>query len=180
MMNKFVWIISSMIIICAANAQVFTWTDSQGVVHFSDSPHPGAEKLTIPDTQTFSPPTSTPKNQIVPRNQSDSEEKEVQYTKIVITQPLNQSTIRNNQGYVAVALEIDPPKLGNGDKLQMIFDGSPLGAPQTSSNFELKGIDRGSHTIAVQIVNEDGKEILTSDSITIFMQRPRVGMVHGN
>jgi len=180
MMKKFVWIVSLMTIICAAYAQVFTWTDSQGVVHFSDNPHPGAEKLTIPDTQTFSPPTSTPRNQVTPQNQDDSDDKEVQYTKIVITQPLNQSTIRNNQGSVTVAIELDPPKLGSGDKLQMIFDGTPLGEPQSSNSFELKGIDRGSHTITVKIVNGEGTELLSSDGITIYMQRPRVGMVHGN
>ncbi len=35
---------------------------------------------------------------------------------------------------------------------------------------------RGSHTIAVQVVNTEGKVLITSDMVTIYMQQPRVGM----
>lgn len=177
-MNKFYWVVSLMLFVCISQAQVYTWTDSQGVVHFSDNPHPGAEKLKLPEAQTFSPPI--PKQEIAPVNDDSTPDKDKgeqeSYTKIAIREPLNQATIRNPQGYVIVSVELDPPKLGQGDLLQMIFDGSPLGDPQPNMIFELKGIYRGSHTIAVQVVNSEGKVLLTSDAITIYMQQPRVGM----
>ncbi|MCL9684608.1 DUF4124 domain-containing protein [Legionella maioricensis] len=181
-MNKLFLLAALIMMTCTSHAEVYTWTDSQGVVHFSDNPHPGAEKLKIPDDQSFSTPSpssSSPKQEVTPVQEENntSEKSDRTYTKIAIRDPLNQATIRNNQGYVVVSVELEP-KLSEGDNLQILFDGAPLGDPQPNTIFELNGIYRGSHTIAVQVVNANGEVLLTSDPITIFMQRPRVGMAH--
>lgn len=179
-MNKLFLVAALMMMMCTSHAEVYTWTDSQGVVHFSDSPHPGAEKLKIPEDQSYSAPSpSSPKQDVAPDHEENnkSEKSDKSYTKIAIREPLNQATIRNNQGYIVVSIELEP-KLSEGDNLQMIFDGAPLGDPQPNTIFELNGIYRGSHTLAVQVVNAGGEVLLTSDPITIFMQRPRVGMAH--
>ena len=178
-MNKLFLAVALIMMTCTLHAEVYTWTDSQGVVHFSDSPHPGAEKIKIPEDQSFSTPSpssssSSPKQEDVgPTHEENNSEKS--YTKIAIREPLNQATIRNNQGYVLVSVELEP-KLSQGDNLQILFDGAPLGEPQPNTIFELNGIYRGSHTIAVQVLNAHGEVLLISDPITIFMQRPRVGM----
>lgn len=154
-------------------AQIYKWTDSQGNVHFSDKPHQGAQEIELPEVQTYSPP---PVPQANANNQENGEEETDSYESISITQPENEATLRNNQGLVNVSVELKP-SLKTGDKLQMIFDGQKLGAAQTTPNFIINNVYRGSHTIAVQVVNADGKVLMTSDSITIFMHRPRVGMV---
>ena len=179
-MNKFFLAASLLMIMCTSYAEVYTWTDSQGVVHFSDNPHQGAEKLKIPDNQSFSAPSPSPapKQDVDPAdedNNSNSENSDKPYTKIAIREPISQATIRNNQGYILVSIELEP-KLVEGDNLQMIFDGAPLAEPQPNTIFELNGIYRGSHTLAVQVVNAAGEVLLTSEPITIYMQRPRVGM----
>jgi hypothetical protein len=176
-MNKLFLIAALIMIVCTSYAEVYTWTDSQGVVHFSDSPHQGAEKIKLPEDQSFSTPSPSssspaPKQEDVLTHEEDSEKS---YTKVAIREPLNQATIRNNQGYVLVSVELEP-KLSEGDNLQILFDGAPLGEPQPHTVFELNGIYRGSHTIAVQVLNANGDVLLVSDPITIFMQRPRVGM----
>jgi hypothetical protein len=56
-MNKCVLTVVLMSIVCVSYAQIYKWTDSQGVIHFSDTPHDGAQKLNIPDAQTYSPPS---------------------------------------------------------------------------------------------------------------------------
>lgn len=176
MMNKLALAVLFMVGICVAYAQVFTWTDSQGVVHFSDKPHAGAKQIKLPVTQTFSPPA----NQTAAPPSEAEEDKDIahKYTKVIINQPLNESTIRNNQGYVVVVVQVEP-ELSRGDMLQMIFDGSPLGDPQPNLLFQLNGIYRGSHTLAVQVLDSNGNVLATSDAVTIFMHRPRVGMVTG-
>lgn len=176
-MNKFALLLSLVIffIISVSYAQVYKWTDSQGLVHFSDTPHDGAQKVKIPDAQTFSPPT-IPKTQFPDQDENGKmTPKDHKYNKIVITQPTNEATIRNNDGYLIVAVQLEP-NLVNGDKLQLLFDGSPLGDPQTNLIFQLNGIYRGSHTISVQALDEGGAVLNTSDPVTVFMQRPRVGM----
>lgn len=161
---------------CIAYADIYKWIDDQGVVNFSDTPHPGAEKVELPEAQTFSPPTpgSPASERLSP--EPNSQAKGHMYTKVVITQPDNEATIRNNQGFIAITVQVEPD-LFPGDKLQLIFDGTPLGEPQNNTSFQLNGVNRGSHTLAVQIVDAGGEVIDTSDSITIFMFRPRVGMV---
>ncbi|CEG56714.1 DUF4124 domain-containing protein [Legionella fallonii] len=176
-MDKFLWGIFFLVVSCASSAQVYTWTDSQGVVHFSDTPHQGAEKIDIPDSQTYSPPTPTPKQEIAPATHDNIDDNGHSYTKVAIREPSNQATIRNPQGYTVVSVEVEP-QLADGDKLQLIYDGSPLGDPQPNTVFELNGMYRGSHTIAIQVVNANGKVLITSDTITIYMQQPRVGMGH--
>lgn len=177
-MKKLVLVVVCMFLFCVAYAQIFKWTDSQGVVHFSDQPHPGAKQLNMPDTQSSTPPASqsgsAPAQDEQKTEQASSGEDK--YRKLVIIQPINDATIRNNQGYIVVVVEMEPD-LAGGDKLQMIFDGTPLGEPQSSTLFQLNGINRGTHTIAIQIIKPDGTTLLTSDVITIHLHRPRVGMV---
>ena len=43
-----------------ASTTVYRWVDEQGIVHFSDQPHPGAQKMRVEDAPTFkAPPVRT-------------------------------------------------------------------------------------------------------------------------
>ena len=172
-MKKITFIFSLMMIICASHAQIYQWTDSQGTVHFSDSPHVGSTTVKIPDSQTFSGATSSESAKNAAEAKASG--KNQRYQKLVITQPDDHATIRNNQGYIVVAVQLEPNLL-TGDNLQLVFDGSPLGDPQANPLFQLNGIYRGSHTIAVQALDANGNPTMTSQTITVYMQRPRVGM----
>lgn len=45
--------------------------------------------------------------------------------------------------------------------------------------FEINGMYRGSHTLAAEVVDAEGNVIDSSEPITIYVFRPRVGMVPG-
>ena len=167
------WIVLAVTLSHAETSQIYKWTDSNGQVHFSDKPQPGAEEIQLPKMQGYSVPK-------IPATEQPSEliQPDIgHYDTIRIAQPDDQLTIRNTQGYVSVILEIKP-KLKVGDKVQILVDGSPIGDPQEATVFALRDINRGSHTIAAQILDAKGQILNTSDSITIFMMPPRVGMVH--
>ena len=173
-MSKLGIVLFLMMVICVSYADIYQWVDSQGNAHFSDTPHPGAEKLSVPDAQTYSAPVpeSAALEKLIP---GSLDAPKPTYTKVAIAQPDNEATIRNNQGSIAVIVEVVPDLLP-GDKVQLIFDGAPIGKPQTKLLFPLSGIYRGSHTIAVQVIDADGGAVETSESITVFMFRPRVGL----
>ncbi|STX51284.1 Uncharacterised protein [Legionella busanensis] len=159
-------------------AEIYKWTDSQGVVHFSDEPHPGAEKVVLPPTQSSNPPSNAPTNPTPPVTGNPVNKNSVtqpDYT-VTISQPKSDSTIRNNQGYVSVVIEVEP-ELQQGVMLQLMFDNRPLGKPQVGKSFILNNVNRGAHTLAVQIIGANGDVLSTSDPVTFYMQRPRVGMV---
>ncbi|KTD73105.1 DUF4124 domain-containing protein [Legionella tucsonensis] len=182
-MDKFFVSLSLMMVICVASyaTQIYKWTDSQGNVHFSDTPRQGAETVIIPETQSFSSPppsTQTPAQKPEQIDEDDTVKLNHSYTKIAITQPKTGATIRNNQGFVVVTTEVEPD-LRPGDRLQLIYDSGTLGEPQVNPVFEVNDMYRGSHTLAVQIVDADGNVIDTSEPITIYVFRPRVGMVPG-
>jgi len=40
----------------ALAATVYKWVDENGVTHYSDQPHPGAQKVTVAAPQTYSAP----------------------------------------------------------------------------------------------------------------------------
>lgn len=175
-MNKSILIIPLMICVGVIHAQIFKWTDSNGVVHFSDHPHDGAKVIKLPDAQTYSPPAVPAlNNEASTANEKSSNSSGEVYTSLAITQPLNEATIRNNKGYLVVVAQLQP-ELIPGNKYQLLFDGAPLGDAQPNPAFQLNGINRGSHTVAVQVVNAEGDALITSDSVTFFMHRPFVGM----
>ncbi len=172
-MIKYAYVLWVFFAINPVQAQVFKWTDSSGVVHFSDKPHEGAVQVELPNVQPSSLPPPNPTGEAPGAPLATPEA--TTYT-VTISQPEDQATIRNNQGYVPVIVELEP-KMATENKLQMIYDGSPLGEPQVAPVFALRDIPRGSHTIAVQLLNSAGEVISTSDSITFYLHRPMAGMV---
>ncbi|KTD82334.1 DUF4124 domain-containing protein [Legionella waltersii] len=174
-MKKLALFICLMICINLTYSQIYKWIDSQGIVHFTDKPHEGAEKIKLPETQTYTPPKTPEEGTTENQKKEEQPTDEEKYTTLSIIQPENEATIRNNQGYIVVAVEVNP-ELSAGDMVQVIFDGAPMGDPQSNLVFQLNGVYRGSHSIGVQIVTPSGAVIKTSKTIQIFMHRPRVGM----
>lgn len=93
---------------------------------------------------------------------------------ISITQPTDQQTFVNNtQGDVKVIVDIQPA-LHTGEQIQLLLDNQSMGTTQTTTEFNLNNIDRGQHTVQAEIINAANKVIASSDTITFFMQRPRI------
>lgn len=183
MMRKGFLLFSLCVSISTVHADIYKWTDSSGDVHFSDKPQDGAEKVILPNMQSYTPPQPTENQTASSNTTATSDDKtdsssDAAYKKLNIVQPEDQQTIRNPKGYISVILE-PHPKLKQGDGLQIILDGNPIDKPIANTIFALQNIRRGSHTIAAQLVGKDGKVLLTSDQITVYMMPPRIGMVKG-
>lgn len=172
-MTKSLLFASLFLVICASHAQIYKWTDAQGNFHLSYTPQANAEKLDLPEVQTYSLPPLRLED--ISQRKNSNEKTEHVYTEVLIIKPLNEATIRNNDGSIEVKAHIKPNLLP-GDTVQLVFDGATLGEPVSSLQFQLKGIYRGSHTLAIQILDANGDVLNTSDAITVFMFRPRVGM----
>jgi hypothetical protein len=55
--------------------------------------------------------------------------------------------------------------------MQLLLDGKPHNKPQTHSMFSLKDINRGEHRIKMLLLDEEGKIIASSTSVTFYMHR---------
>ncbi|MEZ9291323.1 DUF4124 domain-containing protein [Vibrio lentus] len=172
---------------CSAQT-VYTWVDEDGVLHFSDTPtDQGAKSLRLPDVQASAPApkfeastpvdaagtststsTSTTKTPAQAKAKNTEREAPAQLTLTMLT-PIHDQTIRNNRGLIPIQIELNR-KLGIGEQLQLMLDGRRYGAPQTQPTWELKGIDRGTHTIAIQ-AHRSGKLIASTSPVTVYLHR---------
>ncbi len=93
------------------------------------------------------------------------------YQSVSIASPQPETTIHNNNGNLDVTVAVSPPlRTANGDVLTILLDDKAV-ASGTRLHYKLKGIDRGTHTLAAQITAADGKVLITSEPVTFYMWR---------
>ena len=152
----------------AAASKIYTWVDEKGNRIYSDVPREGAKELKIQKSTDYSPPeVKSP----WPEKPKD-EPKKIAYTQFSIVSPINDATIRSNQGSVQVAFDIRP-KLMAGDQIVLMNNGAEVKRSR-SPVISLMNINRGSHTLSGKIINRSGQVKATSDSVTIHLHRPTI------
>ncbi|CAK1696303.1 DUF4124 domain-containing protein [Vibrio crassostreae] len=181
-MKNILFLIGLTVALSCSAQTVYTWVDEEGVLHFSDNPSAqDAEALRLPDVQAAAPApkfeastpvdaaasTATPA-QDQPQTETKEREAPTHLTLTMLT-PIHDQTIRSNRGLIPIQIELNR-KLGIGEQLQLMLDGRRYGAPQTQPNWELKGIDRGTHTIAIQ-AHRSGKLIASTSPVTVYLHR---------
>jgi hypothetical protein len=88
-----------------------------------------------------------------------------------IVAPKPDTTVHDNRGNLGVTVAVSPPlHAGAGDRLTLLLDGKAV-ASGSGQRFELKGIDRGSHTLRVQLKAADGRVIDASPPVRFYMWR---------
>ena len=85
----------------ATSAKIYVWRNEAGVLVFSDSPKPGAEEVELKTNNNIISSIDTSILDITPKKIEDDYQ-------VVIVQPLNNSTIRDNTGSVHVSGRIKP------------------------------------------------------------------------
>lgn len=149
----------------AASTKIYVWRNDDGVLVFSDSPKPGAEEVEVRAPNTSSS-VDTSMLDLTPKIIKDDYQVE-------INQPKQNATIRDNTGSVYVTGSIKPI-FKQGLHIQLYLDDKPFEKPQPHSMFVLRNIDRGEHIIKMKLLNEKGKVIASSKSITFYMHRSSV------
>jgi hypothetical protein len=148
-------------------APAWTWVDNQGRRHYSDRPVEGATQIELAGPQTFSggstPATPAPQTQ----NQPPAAP---QYSVLDIISPSNEETISNTGGNLTMEVAVYPP-LRVTDRIDVILDGRPQQLGSRSLSVTIPEVFRGEHTIQAVILGEDGRELLRSGSVTVFVRQ---------
>jgi hypothetical protein len=154
----------------SAPADVYKWVDEDGNIHYSDrSPQDGAEAMELPKGMYYTPPPLPTRS----ADRADAEQPEQEgYGELVITQPEMNETIRNNEGLVRVVYNLEPGLVA-GDQFKLILDGQELQDRVTDTSVVLNNIERGSHTLKVQVVN-GGVVMATSQSVVFHLRKESV------
>jgi hypothetical protein len=79
-------------------------------------------------------------------------------------------TVHSNSGNLAVTVAVSPPLTKFGGHLSLLLDGKTV-ARGTGQHFVLKGIERGGHTLRLEVNAADGTVLATSPQLTFQMWR---------
>jgi hypothetical protein len=150
---------------------VYKWVDAQGVVHYSDQPHPNAQKLEVRGAQTFSAlpaptPSATPAAE--PTQQSAAA-----YQGCAIAEPADQQSLMNV--FQATAVVQASPQLRPGDGVRLFVDGKQIAGSGTSFTFP---VDRGQHSVQAVIEDSTGQIVCETSTVTFFVHQASVRNPH--
>ncbi|MGN7935354.1 DUF4124 domain-containing protein [Pseudomonas sp. 22447] len=149
-------------------AQVYTYIDAQGNRVFTDQPRPGnAKKVQLPHGNRMPPPPSS----TAPAAVSQEPPKPLfHYEMLRLLIPEPDATIRSTAGELIVTATSEPG-LKKGHRYRLLLDGQPTGEPGPSPVFALSNIDRGTHHLAVEILDEQDRIVERTANQPFHMQR---------
>lgn len=137
-----------------AMAQVYTYVDEEGNRVFTDRPKPGnAERIELapsngmtaqPTAPAVLPPAAIPR--------------ELGYQVLRILVPEPDATLRDMEGNLIVTA-MSEPGLRDGHSYRLVLDGKTQGEPGRSPVFPITNLDRGTHQLAVEIVDGKGRVV---------------------
>ncbi len=150
-----------------AAGQIYFYIDEQGNRVFTDRPG-GRAVETLKSRPTNSMPAQPVTAPTAVREKIRSETTAT-YQRLEILQPEQDATLRDNAGSLLVSV-ISEPALQPGHQYRLLLDGNPT-ATGDSATLALEYIDRGSHQLAVEIIDSQGKTLLHSPPRTFHMLR---------
>jgi len=153
----------SLTFLTPAFAEVYRSVDADGNVAYTDRPSPDAEKVWIDKVQTI--PAGTDEFKYTPPEKPDLGN----YTELEIVNPENNHVFTGNTGEVTVSVTIQPA-LRDSDSFIFYMDGQKKGDSRSNS-FQMTNLDRGTHTVKVDVVNQDGKSLKSSATVSFTVKR---------
>lgn len=154
-----------------AGAEIYRYLDADGTPVFSNQPPKGvdAEKIELPPPSIVAPlPPGQPE-----ATRRKEQPEEIRYTRLELTGIPDGESLRANNGSFSVDVAIEP-KLQSGHSLRLLLDGQPYGQPSRSTRLGLVNIDRGEHSLAVEVLADD-RPIQQSVPLVFTVQRAHRG-----
>ena len=157
----------------AVMAQAYRWVDENGVVHFSDRPVEGAERIVLPSDGTRQrPQTRAPSMAAAatPASQEDVQPPEVfKYESIEIVAPAPEETLWNIEGVLNVSMRV-VPALRQGDQIRVFFDGQER-TITNSTSLTIDEVYRGVHNIQAEVIDSTGRLMARSLPNRFYVQQ---------
>jgi len=147
--------------------EVYMYRNEQGILVFTDKPHPDAEVISakskidsIPATQIPQPPKKAPEKTIIDYQ-------------INILQPQAHQTFRNNQNQIHLSINIKPNPAAE-QKIAVFLDGNLVKTTAYKSVITLNQVYRGEHTLKVELLDVNGKLIASSKPVIFYMHQASI------
>lgn len=153
-------------------AQAYKWVDEDGVIHYSDRPREGAERIELSE---YTRKTGAQLyRSTAPAAADDAGAEEAgpfRYDKLSVSSPGPEETLWNIEGVLNVSLALSPG-LQSGHRVRVYFDGQPRMV--SGARFQIEEVWRGVHNIQVEVINETGKLMIRSETNRFYVQQNTV------
>jgi hypothetical protein len=156
-----------LLIALPASAQIYKYTDANGNTAYSNQPPDGVKAQPVE-----LPPLNSVEPQVAPGSTTPphaNEQPRTAYEVLELTGLPNTEALRANNGTFTVNVLIKP-RLQGPHLFRLVLDGQPYGQPGNVPILQLVNIDRGLHSLAVQVIDGD-TVVQQSPSVTFTVQR---------
>ena len=158
--------------LAASAADIWRWRDADGVVHYSDTPVPGAELVKVGG----SPPpadVAVPETAVAEAPAEAPARPPVRYTRCAVTQPPNDESYFAVDS-VSVSLAVEP-YLQQGHRIEVLVNGAPNAEwPEAAVNHSLTGLFRGSYALTVRVVDANGRAVCSGPVSNFHIRQPSI------
>lgn len=150
-----------------ATADIYKYTDAKGNTVFTNQPpdQVPSETVTLPPANTIQ---SLPSDELAPPARRE-QQAEAPYQRLELVNLPTEEALRANNGTFSVMVELQPPLAGS-HQLRLLLDGAPYGEPSQSTQLTLVNVDRGEHSLAVEVLS-NGRSIQQSAPVPFSLQR---------
>jgi len=156
-----------LLIALPAAAQIYKYTDAAGNTAYSNQPPDGVKAQAVELPPLNSVERQTPP--APPAAAANHDQPSSAYEVLELTNLPTTEALRANNGTFTVNVLIKP-RLQGPHLFKLLLDDQPYGQPSNVPILQLVNVDRGTHSLAVQVI--DGKNIVQqSPTVTFTVQR---------
>ncbi|MDT8281542.1 MAG: DUF4124 domain-containing protein [Gammaproteobacteria bacterium] len=153
-----------------ASATLYKGLDADGNTVYSDTPFEDAEKFTPPSISVVDAPGEAADKKPV----EDDKPAEFKYMSFDIISPTNNQTIHNNPDII-VTLNLKPGlNTEKNHSIWLLVDGKPVVKNAQSLALQIGRLERGAYSLQAQVRDEDGKEVVKTRAVVIFVKQASV------
>ena len=150
------WLLIICLIALPVTAEVFTYIDAQGNRVYTDQPGSGnAKRVPMAPSNRMS---ANPGGAAPVAGKKAATKPLFHYDMLRVLVPEPDATVRSSAGEIIVSVTSEPG-LQRGHRYRLLLDGQPTADPGLSPVFALSNIDRGSHNLSVEILDEQGRTV---------------------
>ena len=150
-----------------AHAGVYSYVDANGTRVFTDQPQdPRSTAVTLKPINQMQADSELIPTRILRPEQVPTTE----YQWLNILAPSPDSTVQNGSGSLIVSVQSEPA-LMPAHQYRLLLNGRAYGEPSVEPFFTLEHVDRGSHSLSVEIINEKNQRQAISAAQTVHVRR---------
>ena len=172
-MKTRILVLASCLLAFASQAQeskkeLWTWRDANGVVHFSDTPGPGAKRVDL--VVTGPPSGGAPAAAAASAPAQPTAAPVTTYNLLEIWQPENGASFFDADATVNVRIRTEPA-VAEGDTLRLFLDGMRVDGADNLLEYTFQNLERGTHSITATIRDAKGVEKIRSQPVVFYMKQ---------